>query len=724
MIDMEKELLLNDQGVKYKCIIEKDNISFEFDKNMSFLNKFITVTNRDNGVYVTLGMKLILTIKNNEITRVLPISSTEIRILRAYYNHFVNRSENIISLFKESKEKIMRNLKALNKKRWDSTQVLNTELHTHLIEILNSHEFIEFINKYNVLYPMNENGFLDFNSEYMYSYEEIVLNGWEKNLESCLSLDFKVGNFDDLENCVNNRNQLMKLAIEEYKSNLDNDKEWIREKERIAKNLDLLNIELTNIEVKILKCNSKKEKNKLKSEKVEINNQIVKLKDSEQTFSGYIVYNDYFEECLKKLKRENISYSEISYSNDTRIKYMSDKHKDDDNFKFLYSIDRLKNVKAFSNAAKSLEPLLESGSVIGIDIMGSEHPLEGEEYSLFKEKLEWILPVLHIHPNSVLRIHASEFKDCTDNILNTLKAIRETANKINESCSDLFGESWGVIPPPRIRIGHGVNINENEELIHLIHDFGAVIEFNISSNVALGHVDDLENLPIKYYDDNDINYVFATDGGGMYSTSLLQEQNIVNNLQTSNSSPRKQEVKSDFVKSAKESEEVEVKSSKSISEVKEDERDLMNKYLDYKDKNFKFKRFESFDEALKYENELFNNANINELDKINMELFKIRRFINDNDLQIDMNYFNTKMNVIEKYCQDKNLSDYAKMYLYLFEKELLKDFDSSFKSVEYLYYIDIGNDSVEDYLKRVLNLVIEQYNNDTREFYNEFNKSK
>ena len=720
---MEKELFLNDQ-IKYKCIIENNNISFEFDKNLSFLNRFITKTKRDNTTFVSIGMKQILIIRNNEITKVLPISTTEIRILRAYYNHFISRSEDLISLFRESKEKIMRNLKSLNKKKWDNRQILKTELHTHLIEILNAKELIDYVNTYNIKYPINDRGELDFNSEYFYSYNELDQN-IINNLERSLSIDYKVSNFDDLEKAVENRNQLMQRVIQVILDGLPYDKEWIKQDSIIKEKLDLLNIKMNELNIQLLNSKSKKEKNDINLEKMEVNNQIVKCKDSDKTYAGYVAYDGLFSRCLDKLSKENVTYSEISYSNDTRIKYLSNKYKENTNFKFLYSIDRTKNVKAFSNAARCLEPLLNENNVIGLDIMGNEHLLEGDEYSNFKEKLEWILPVLHIHPNSVLRIHAGEFKDSTMNVLNALKAIRETANKINDCCSDLFGESWGVIPPPRIRIGHGVNIEKNDELIHVIKEFDAVIEFNISSNYAFGHVDDLSGLPIKFYDDNDIKYVFATDGGGMYSTSLHQEQNLVNSLQTSNSSPTRQVVETDFVAKASETEKEIIKENNN-THVSEKDKNLMNKFLEHKNSNFKFKEYDNFDVALESENSIFmlDGKELNESEKINSELFKIKRFITDNDMDIDMNYFNTKIDIIDKYRRDKNLSEYAKMYLYLLEDELFNDMDSSFKSIEYLYNMDTPKNRIEEYLKRVLNLVSEQYVNDTKYYYNKNNKNK
>ena len=100
-------------------------------------------------------------------------------------------------------------------------------------------------------------------------------------------------------------------------------------------------------------------------------------------------------------------------------------------------------------------------------------------------------------------------------------------SKIDDACNDLFGRDWGIIPPPRIRIGHGVNIQYNPELVRLIHKYDVVVEINASSNYALGNIDSIDDIPLDFYKKNGIKYVISTDGGGVYSTSILQEENLL-----------------------------------------------------------------------------------------------------------------------------------------------------------------------------------------------------
>ena len=333
--------------------------------------------------------------------------------------------------------------------------------------------------------------------------------------------------------------------------------------------------------------------------------------------------------------------------------------------------------------------------------------------------MEWLLPVLHIHPNSVLKLHASEFKDSTKNILSALKAIKETENKINESCSDLFGEVWGVLPPPRIRIGSGINIEENEELIDLLKEFDAIIEFGVSSSFAFNQDQDLNKLPIKYYDDNNIKYIFVTDGCGVYSTSIRQEENIVNSIQTTNSKPTRQVVETNYIESARETEKEIINDSKKTNVNKKD-KELMDKYLSYKEIEYKDKQYLSYSEAMEIENKIFSsikNKELSETEKVQNELFRIKRYLNDNDLDIDEDYLNTKIGIIEKYSKDKYLSEYAKMYLFLLEKELFPEIETSFKTTEYLSTKYDEKNRIEEYLRRVFLLVGEQYVNDSEEYY-------
>ena len=712
---IEEEVLLNDQGIKVKCIIDGDDISFEFDKSISFLSKLLRVEKIRDFKLVYLGLKKILKISNNKIERILPISTTEIRVLRAYYNALdeLKSKKGITDFFKEIKNKIdisMNNMKSLNRKPWEDRQKIHTEFHTHFVEILNGQEFLDFVNRYEINFPMNDNGDLDFENGIEYSFKDVIFNGWDKKLAESLSLRYdEVSDFNRLQIVNSFRDNLISRCSKKYALRLDEDREWLKTLDIIEDNKKKLTEKINDLQ-ELKKTKPRKYHGRINDSINRLNNELTKLKNYKATYSSSVVCNELFDECLSKLSSEGIKYAEISYCNEKRIKYISDMHRNDDRFKILFGMDRLKKTKEFDKMSRDLESLLNDGLVIGADILGEEHSLDGGEYEEFKDKLEWILPVLHIHPNSVLRIHAGEFSESTENVYKTLKAIKEVSNKINESCVDLFGEEWGVVPPPRIRIGHGINIEKNPELINLIHEFDATIEFNISSNFALGHVDDLSKLPLDYYHKNKINYVISTDGGGMYSTSILQEQNIANNLQTIDVNPSRQGIKNDYVKSAKETEEKIVSENRSLSsKPTEKDKRLLSKFREYKRSNKKDREYSNFTDALDDENRILSVND--ESKKVSEELFRLSRYIMDNHIEFDESYYDSRIRRIMEYDKEK-LGDFAKIYLFLLESEMFPEFDSSFRSVEYISKIDTSEYQIESELSKIFRLVSNIYESD------------
>ena len=716
---MEEEVLLNDQGLKMKCIIDGDDISFEFDKNISFLSKLLRIEKIRDFKLVYLGLKKILKISNNKIERILPITTTEVRVLRAYYNAHeeLKSKKDLSSLFKEIKNKIdvsMHNMRSLNRKPWNQNQKLHAEFHTHFVEILSGNEFLDFVNKYNINFPMNDNGELDFEHGIDYSFKDVVFYGWDKKLIDSLSLKVdEVSDFKKLQSVNKFRDNLLNRCASSFAKTLDDDREWQKTLEIIDENKKKIEQKINDLQV-LKKTKSAKYRGRINDSINRLNNELTKLKNYKATYSSSVVYNELFDKCLEKLSSENINYAEISYCNEKRIKYISDMHRGDERFRILFGMDRLKKVKEFDKMSKDLESLLNDGLVIGADILGEEHRLEGIEYDEFKDKLEWLLPVLHIHPNSVLRIHAGEFSEATENVYKTLKAIKEVSNKINESCVDLFGEVWGVVPPPRIRIGHGINIEKNPELVSLIHEMDATVEFNISSNYALGNVDDLSNLPLDFYHKNNINYVISTDGGGMYSTSILQEENIANNLQTIDVNPRRQGTKNDYINSAKETEKKILEENSALSQsVSEKDRELYRKYHEYKESSKKERKYSSFTEALDDENKiLFGDGEIVESKKVSEEIFRLSRYIMDNHIEFDEQYYNSRISRIMEY-SSKNMGDFSKIYLYLLENELFPEFDSSLRSVEFISKENENSNRIESELYKIYKLVSDIYESDS-----------
>ena len=738
---MEKGILLNDEGLKVNIIFEEDNINFEFDKNYDFLSNLFRVEKTENLIFVYLGLKKILRIENKNVERIMPVKVSDIRVLKALYENNNNiNSRTLLDCFNDIKD----NISSYTYKSRTTTRSfgiipkVKTETHTYLTQILEAPEFIRFLNEYDTKYPMNEYGVLDFESNQLYSYDQIKYYKWDTALEKAFKVNLaNNSSIEKFDEAVLNREKILKSACSALEEMLGETVEWKKIETDIKEASDDIVGQIKSLE-EITQNKSKQEKKKFNKEKIKLNEKLNKLNKLKTSQSAKILYNELLNISLDKLTNDHVEYSTISFSNDSRLDFMSMKHKGDKRFNFLYSIDQNKTIKKFEEYARNLESLLNGKVVIGSEITGFEDTYDG-----LREKLEWILPVLHIHPNSVLRIHADAFSDYTPNIFNVLSAIKEVSIKLNETCSDLFGKDWGMLPPPMIRIAHGLRLEENQELIKLIKEFDAVIEYSLSVNKALRNIKDYSKLSLAFYDKNKIKYVFSNDGGGMFyykenevNDEIMNTKKEIHNIISDvKEKPVEEEIKETIKEIEKPKEEHSVVEEKqeevSIpeekieefeSEVVDDEpledesileQTLFDIFADLKKDN---KKFDSFESALEEENNLFTyDGNVlSENEKVNDEILKIRSYISLHNLDIDMDYVEGKINTVNSYNEDSKKSDYAKMYLFLLEREMFPDLNTSFKSIEYLYQNkDKEKEGIEKELDRILNLVIEQYDNDT-----------
>ena len=82
---------------------------------------------------------------------------------------------------------------------------------------------------------------------------------------------------------------------------------------------------------------------------------------------------------------------------------------------------------------------------------------------------------------------------------------------------------------PAMRIGHGLytaNLHSRlgRKLIEDLRESGAVLEFQLTSNVRLNNLSILRHHPLRQYLANGINCVQGTDGGAIYGTDSIDEQ--------------------------------------------------------------------------------------------------------------------------------------------------------------------------------------------------------
>lgn len=238
-----------------------------------------------------------------------------------------------------------------------------------------------------------------------------------------------------------------------------------------------------------------------------------------------IIHLKFLEAALLELIEQEVLYVEISFSNPSYIKFMLDNLdpsiKEKIDVRFMLSTDRSNDLESLQKDLKDIKKHTKNGYSIGFDFMGIEDAFEPQDLEPypsifgFEYKLDEIISILKDYPESALRIHAGETHNSRENPINTLRMI------------DRISKRKGiVIPPPEIRLGHAIYFTRTKEYVDLLKKFDCIVEFNASSNKALENISDFDELDYQFYLDNEIKLVLSTDGGGMYSTTLCDENKI------------------------------------------------------------------------------------------------------------------------------------------------------------------------------------------------------
>lgn len=369
----------------------------------------------------------------------------------------------------------------------------NSELHTHLVGMLNGTEFLYFLKKSSVdMIHIPKPNMVEYGSDNHLINEE----DWILDLSSPTNMQI----YNLLKAiCIDPSERIDYNKLDEYYAN----------------------------RTEILK-----EVTKLYSEKKGISKNQAEI----------YIYNLFINESIRSLVRTGVKYVEISYSFTNRINFfkIDSDLKDKIKCKFLLSTQRTHPLAStnpqthtFERACKNLKSVLHGGNAVGFDIMGEETPLTDDELDYdnlensFMRKLELIItsllstanPERKAYDTNTLRIHSGETKDSYDNTIKILRMIDEISKKNNI-----------IIPPPEIRIGHGLYFSHEKEYIELLKKFKCIIEINATSNYKLSNVDDFSMIPYEFYIKNDIPIVISTDGHGLYSTSKEQEDDIADRI--------------------------------------------------------------------------------------------------------------------------------------------------------------------------------------------------
>ena len=149
--------------------------------------------------------------------------------------------------------------------------------------------------------------------------------------------------------------------------------------------------------------------------------------------------------------------------------------------------------------------------VAGSDILGEEI----NDIQELRPVLREIVRIAGETPGFVIRIHAGENDNLRDNVANAILCVSESLAPGQEM--------------PRLRIGHGLytcNLAspKGERLLREIRDKRVVLEFQITSNVRLNNLSDLEHHPLKAYLAAGVQCVQGTDGPALYGTDSIDEE--------------------------------------------------------------------------------------------------------------------------------------------------------------------------------------------------------
>ena len=159
-----------------------------------------------------------------------------------------------------------------------------------------------------------------------------------------------------------------------------------------------------------------------------------------------------------------------------------------------------------------LKAVSKSPYIVGSDFMGEEINDITELKPVIKELVQYAVKE---DEGFTIRIHAGENDSLRDNVANSIKCIKESLEE---------GQKM-----PRFRLGHGLytadlESEEGKALMKEMVETGAVLEFQLTSNVRLNNLSIVDKHPLKQYLKNGVKCVQGTDGCGFYGIDTMDEQ--------------------------------------------------------------------------------------------------------------------------------------------------------------------------------------------------------
>ena len=292
------------------------------------------------------------------------------------------------------------------------------------------------------------------------------------------------------------------------------------------------------------KLNLEEEKEKINQiPQKEIKNIVIRmLNDLKKTsiFKENNLREDKLLWIAREYQKQGIKYAEIADTTLTKkglpaIEFLEEVHnimpkiekETGVKLRFLVAIRRIPltiiqnsetNIDYLRENLNVLKTVSRSPYVVGSDFIGEEINDISELKPVIQEIVNYVLKE---DKGYTIRIHAGENDSLKDNVANAIRCVKESL-KPNEKM-------------PRVRIGHGLytadlDSDDGKKLMEEIKNVGAVMEFQITSNVRLNNLSNLSKHPLKKYLHNGIKCVQGTDGCGFYGIDTIDEQLALQNL--------------------------------------------------------------------------------------------------------------------------------------------------------------------------------------------------
>ena len=273
---------------------------------------------------------------------------------------------------------------------------------------------------------------------------------------------------------------------------------------------------------------------------IQILEKMLEDKKSESIYKGNTLFQDKLLWIAREYQKQGIKYVEIADTTLVKkglpaIQMLEQVHQimpqvekeTGVKIRFLAAIRRIpltiiKDQLTSSNYLKEnidvLKAVAKSPYVVGSDFIGEEINDITELKPAIKEIVRF---VVEKDPNFTIRIHAGENDSLRDNVEKSIDCVVDALKP---------GEKI-----PKIRLGHGLytpdlNSEDGKRLIKKLQDTGAILEFQLTSNVRLNNLSDISKHPLKTYLKNNVKCVQGTDGCGFYGVDTIDEQLALQNL--------------------------------------------------------------------------------------------------------------------------------------------------------------------------------------------------